>query len=158
MRGRMGIVTSLHSFDDYSEIDIDMNDTAMPPQPVMTILYDGHCPLCSREIAWLRNRESCHLAFQDVHADGFDPTILGVSLNDLLAEIHGINAEGALIKGIDVFAIAYSAAGLEWLAAPLRWSWSRPVLKWFYSWFARYRTPLASLWFGKSCQNSQCRI
>lgn len=85
MRGITGIFQSLHSFDDYSEIDIDidMNDTATPPQPVMTILYDGQCPLCSREIAWLRNREPCQLAFQDVHADGFDPTILGVSLNDL---------------------------------------------------------------------------
>ncbi len=157
MRGITGIFLSLHCIDDYSEIDIDMNDTATPPQPVMTILYDGQCPLCSREIAWLRNREPCQLAFQDVHADGFDPTILGVSLNDLLAEIHGINAEGALIKGIDVFAIAYSVAGLAWLAAPMRWSWSHPLLKWLYAWFARYRTPLAGLWFGKSCQNGQCR-
>lgn len=133
-------------------------DTAPPPKALITILYDGHCPICSREIAWLRNREPCRLAFQDVHADGFDLTILGVSLNDLLAEIHGIRADGSLIKGIDVFAIAYSAAGLKWLVAPLRCSWSRPLLKWLYSWFARYRKPLASLWGGKSCEDGQCRI
>ena len=98
-----------------------MDATATPPKALITILYDGQCPICSREIAWLCNRASCHLDFQDVHADGFDPATLGVSLNDLLAEIHGIGADGSLIKGIDVFAIAYSAAGLTWLAAPLRW-------------------------------------
>ena len=135
-----------------------MDDTSATTKPVMTLLYDGQCPLCSREIAWLRSRAPRQLAFQDVHADGFDSTILGVSLNDLLAEIHGISAEGSLIKGIDVFAIAYSAAGLNWLAAPLRWPWTRPLLKGFYSWFARYRKPLASLWGGTACQNGQCRI
>lgn len=87
---------------------------------MITILYDGQCPICSCEIAWLRNLEPCRLAFQDVHADEFDPTILDVSLNDILAEIHGIRADGSLIKGIDVFAIAYSEADLKWLAAPLR--------------------------------------
>ncbi len=135
-----------------------MEATATPPKTVITILYDGQCPICSREIAWLGNRQPCRLAFQDVHEDGFDPVTLGVSLNELLAEIHGIKADGQLIKGIDVFAIAYSAAGLKWLAAPLLWPWSRPLLIRFYSWFALYRKLLASLWGGKSCQDGQCRI
>lgn len=135
-----------------------MSHTEMPSKSLMTVLYDGQCPICSREIAWLRNRAADQLRFQDVYADGFDPTPLGVSLNDLLSEIHGISTDGSLIKGIDVFAIIYPAVGLKWLAAPLRWSFTRPLFKLFYAEFARYRRPLASLWGGKPCQDGPCRI
>ncbi len=130
----------------------------MPPaKPTLTIFYDGRCPICSREIAWLRKRESCQLDFQDVHADGFDAKTLGLSLDDLLAEIHGMTADDQLIKGIDIFAIAYSCVGIPWLAAPLRWPFSRPFFIRLYSWFARHRKQLGNL-FGKSCNDSQCRI
>lgn len=128
-------------------------------KPVLTILYDSRCPLCSREIAWLRSRNSHgQLGFQDVFADDFEPALLGVSLDQLLAEIHGITADGQLIKGIDVFAIAYSAAGLKMLAALLQWPLSRPLFIKLYAWFARYRGRLGRLWPGKSCQDGQCRI
>lgn len=130
-----------------------------PSKPVLTIFYDGHCPICSREIAWLRARNSrCRLDFQDIYADGFDSTTLGVSIGDLLAEIHGVTADGRLIQGIDVFAIAYSSVGLEWLAAPLQWPLSRRLFARLYSWFARYRRRLGGLCQGKPCQNDQCRV
>jgi predicted DCC family thiol-disulfide oxidoreductase YuxK len=134
-----------------------MANHPIPPKTVLTILYDGQCPICVREIAWLQNRQPHQLAFQDVHAEAFSTATLGVSINDLLAEIHGIGADGQLIKGIDVFAIAYSSTGLKWLAAPLVWPWSRPAMMQLYSWFARYRKPLANLWW-KACHNGQCRI
>ena len=128
-------------------------------KPVLTILYDSQCPLCSREIAWLRSRNKREqLAFQDIHETTFDPASLNVTLDDLMAEIHGITADGGLIKGIDVFAIMYASVGLAWLAAPLKWPWSRPLCAWLYSGFARNRQRFGTLWPNKSCHNGRCRI
>lgn len=125
-------------------------------QPVLTLFYDGHCPICRREIVWLRQRLPHRLAFQDVHDQAFDPATLGVTMDELLAEIHGIGADGQIIKGIDVFAIAYSQAGLPWLAAPLQWSWARPLLQRLYGRFARYRPVLGQRWASR-CGSGQCR-
>ena len=130
-----------------------------PTKPVLTLLYDGQCPICSREIMWLEKRNSHgQLNFQDIQAETFDPSTLGVSMSALMAEIHGITSDGQLLKGIDVFAIVYSTSGLKWLAAPLQWPLSRPLFIKLYSWFAKYRKPLGKLWHGKSCQDGSCRI
>lgn len=129
----------------------------LPSKPTLTILYDGHCPICRREIVWLasRNKQGL-LAFQDVQQTGFDVSALGVSLDDLLREIYGITSDQRLIKGIDVFAIAYAAAGLSWLAAPLRWRWTRPIFRRLYGWFAQHRSQLAGV-FEPVCSDGQCQ-
>lgn len=127
-------------------------------KPTLTILYDGHCPICRREIVWLTSRnKQGQLAFQDVQQPGFDVSPLGVSLNDLLREIHGITSDKRLIKGIEVFSIAYAAAGLSWLAAPLRWRWTQPICQRLYRWFAEHRSQLAALIFGPVCRDGQCQ-
>ncbi len=130
-----------------------------PDKPVLTLFYDSHCPICAGEIAWLQRRNSLgRVVFQDIHAAGFDTSALGVSREELLAEMHAVNAAGHLLKGIDVFALLYAALDLPWLAAPLQWWWSRPLFIRLYAWFARYRTRLASFWPGKSCHDGQCGL
>lgn len=134
--------------------EFDMDAAVTQAKPALTILYDGQCPICSREIAWLRTRNSrCQLNFLDVHADGFDASKLGVTIDDLLAEIHAITANGCWLKGIDVFAHAYTLVGLEWLAAPLKWPMFRPLFTRLYALFARYRRRLRVRCQGKTCIN-----
>jgi predicted DCC family thiol-disulfide oxidoreductase YuxK len=129
-----------------------------PLKPVLTLLYDGRCPPCKREIAWLRSRnQQGRLDFQDIHDATFDPRALGLTIGDLMSEMHGVTAEGNIIKGVDVFAIAYSAAGLKWLAAAFQSPLMRPWLIRLYAGFARYRPILTGQWRRKSCPNGQCQ-
>lgn len=131
----------------------------MDTKPEFTVIYDSQCPICGREIAWLRSRNSQgKLFFQDIHAEAFRPEALELTKADLLGEIHGICADGRLIKGIDVFYLAYSLVGLRWLVAPLRWPLLRPFFEGLYAWFARYRVRLASLLPRKSCGSGGCTI
>lgn len=125
----------------------------------LTLFYDGFCPICQREIAWLQSRNHHNaLMFQEIHAEDFDPSSLGVSLEDLMAEIHGVTEEGLLIKGIDVFYLSYQAVGLAWLVAPLQWPWTRPICLRAYAIFARYRLPITARFLKRHCQQGQCRI
>ena len=50
-----------------------------PQPPALTLLYDGGCPLCVREVTFLRQRDqrlhpnSPALAFVDIDAESYDP-------------------------------------------------------------------------------------
>lgn len=82
----------------------------MPNQPEFTLLYDGKCPICRKEVAWLRWKNTQYrLDFQDIHAEDFDATRFGKTLTELMAEIHGIYPDGRLIKGMPVFRACLSS-------------------------------------------------
>jgi len=112
-------------------------------------LYDGECPLCCREVAFLRskNRKGA-LTFEDISAPGFDPAVYGATLEELMGVMHGVFPDGRMIQRVAVFREAYRAVGLGWLLAPTGW----PGLRWLsdrgYEWFARNRIRLGNL-FGR---------
>ncbi|MDT8405884.1 MAG: DUF393 domain-containing protein [Methylococcales bacterium] len=123
------------------------------------LFYDGHCPICQKEVAWLRwkNRKG-RLAFQDIQDKRFDPEIYSKTFDEFMAEIHGLYPDGRLVKGVEVFCAAYSAVGLGWLTAPIRWRLLRPLFDCLYTWFARHRLRLGA-WFGKkTCSEDSCRL
>ncbi|AMK75349.1 MULTISPECIES: thiol-disulfide oxidoreductase DCC family protein [Methylomonas] len=123
------------------------------------LLYDGRCPICRKEVAWLRSRNKYNkLGLQDIHAEEFIPKHYGKSLDELMAEIHGLFPDGRLIKGMPVFYAAYSAVGLGWLIAPARWPLLRPLFDSLYAWFARHRLGLGALFGAKTCQVGSCSI
>ena len=111
-----------------------------------TLFYDGLCPVCSREVAWLmRKIKRGWLAFQDINDAEFDPAVYGKTLAELMAEIHGVYPDGQVIKGMDVFRAAYSEVGLVWLLAPTGWPLLKPLFDRLYRLFAKYRLSLARL-------------
>ena len=117
------------------------------------ILIDGECPLCKREghiLAWL-DRGRKRLVIEDITDAGFDPTKLGVSMQQLMGQIHGVLPDGTLVKGMEVFRRAYEAVGLGWLLAPTRWPILRSVSDGAYAWFARNRMRLAG-----RCEDGSC--
>jgi predicted DCC family thiol-disulfide oxidoreductase YuxK len=122
------------------------------------LLYDGECPLCQREVRWLRRlNRSGHLAFEDISAPGFDPSRYGATREQLLGVIHGVFPDGRIVRKVEVFREAYRAVGLGWLLAPTGW----PLLRWFfdklYALFARYRVPIGRL-LGRSCASDRCGV
>ncbi len=108
------------------------------------VFFDGQCPLCRREIDFLRRRDGdrARIAFEDITAIDFDPARHGIAGADLSGRIHGLLPDGRVIDGVEVFRRLYDAVGLGWLLAPTRWPLLRPLADAAYRWFARHRLRL----------------
>ena len=79
------------------------------------------------------------LRFVDVSPPFFDPAPLGVSLQSLNEKIHARRADGAMVVGVEVFRLAYSAVGLGRWFAPTAWPVLKPLADAAYAAFARHR-------------------
>lgn len=114
--------------------------------PAVTLYYDGQCPLCIREAALLQrlDRGLGHIALVDITAPDFDPAPLGRTQADVMARIHGTDAQGRLLEGLAVFRAAYGAVGRGWLLAPTAWPVLRPLCDAAYRWFARHRVAIST--------------
>ena len=116
----------------------------MDSVPEITLLYDGGCPLCSKEIEFLKRRDgrSGRVAFDDIWDRSFDASLYGLEREVLMARMHGVLADGSVVEGLEVFRRAYRAVGLGWLLAPTGWIGLRRIADWAYRVFARYRLKL----------------
>lgn len=117
--------------------------------PELTILYDGGCPLCLREVTFLRRRDQRlhpgaeRLAFVDIDAEGYDAAAHGgIDYATAMGRIHGITAEGAVLRDVAVFRQAYGLVALGWLYAPTRWPLLAPLVDAMYGLWAGQRLRL----------------
>jgi predicted DCC family thiol-disulfide oxidoreductase YuxK len=126
--------------------------------PKLQLLYDGECPFCKREIAWMaQHNKKGQLAFEDITAPNFDPTLYGLTQEEVMGVIHGICEDGRIITKVEVFTEAYRLLGLGWLVAPLSWPLIRTVANFAYEIFARYRVPLGNLFGRTTCTSTRCK-
>ncbi len=108
----------------------------------LTLLFDGACPLCVREVKTLRRRdaEQGRLAFVDVDDPAYDPAHHGgITYADAMGRMHALRADGAVIQDVEVFRQAYGLVWLGWLYAPTRWPLLRPLVDALYGLWARWR-------------------
>ncbi|MDM7952826.1 MAG: DUF393 domain-containing protein [Cyanobium sp. CZS 25K] len=108
----------------------------------LTLLFDGGCPLCLREVQTLRRRDQGQgrLAFVDVDDPGYDPACHGgITYADAMGRMHAIRGDGEVIHDVEVFRQAYALVGLGWLYAPTRWPLLRPLVEALYGLWARWR-------------------
>ena len=110
----------------------------------LTLLYEEACPLCKLEVDNLKARnDKGLLRFVDVSAPGFDPAPYGVSLSDMMEAIHAVKPDGSVIRGVEVFRLAYGAVGLGWLTMPTGWPFLKPLFDRGYIHLARNRHGLS---------------
>jgi predicted DCC family thiol-disulfide oxidoreductase YuxK len=131
-----------------------------PSTPIeFTLLYDGLCPICQKEVAWLSrwNKRGC-LAFVDINNDDFHAETYGKTFAELMAEIHGVLPDGTLLKGVPVFRATYRAVGLGWLMAPTAWPVLSSLFVWLYRLFAKHRLRMGSWFSGSRCTDGSCAI
>jgi predicted DCC family thiol-disulfide oxidoreductase YuxK len=124
----------------------------------LTVFFDGHCPLCTKEIALLKQLDTRQkLHFEDIHAIDFVYRYPYIDVVAADRRLHGQLANGQIITGLDVTAQAWSLVGHHRWLQILRW----PVIRWFadlaYLVFARFRHPIARLFGGKTCDD-QCKF
>lgn len=116
--------------------------------PKVTVLYDGACPLCRREIGVYQRAEGAErVSWCDVSpADAAPP---GITREEAMSRFHVIDSDGSLKSG----AAAFIAL---WLSLP-RWRWmgriaSLPPLPWLleraYAGFLRIR-PAVQRWVAR---------
>ena len=115
----------------------------------LTILYDGGCPLCLREVRFLERRDRrCNpgagrLAFVDIDAADYDPARHGgIGYREAMGRIHAIAADGSVLVDVAVFRQAYALIGLGWLYAPSGWPGLKQLADGMYGLWARWRLPL----------------
>ena len=91
-----------------------------PEAPSLTVLYDGACPLCRREIGVYRGlqplRSDARVCFADVN-DPALPLPDGTTRAQLLARFHVRGYDGQLLGGAQAFLALWAALpGWRWLA------------------------------------------
>ena len=110
----------------------------------LTLFYDGRCAVCTLEMDHLRERcREGQLVFVDIAAADFDAAQVDATPARLQAEIHGLRADGELIRGLQVLRLAYAAAGIGWVLAPTGWWPLRLLSDVAYRLFARHRRTIS---------------
>lgn len=113
---------------------------AVLPEPVI-VLYDGSCPVCSREIAHYRRRKGAsEIVWIDASKDLVNLETLGISQQAAMEIFHVRDSSGEWRLGVDGFLLIWSCLpAYRWLARLVKYlRLSRP-LKWGYRHFLRWR-------------------
>ena len=115
----------------------------------LTVLYDGACPLCRREIGVYRGlqplRPDSPVCFADVN-DTALPLPPGTTREQLLARFHVRGRDGELLSGAQAFLALWAALpGWRWLARAGRLPGAAWVMERTYRLFLRWR-PMLQRW------------
>ncbi len=115
----------------------------MSQEPKLTLLFDGGCPLCQREVSFLRSRDSLSkIAFVDIDSSSYNPDLYrGISYKEAMGRIHAIRASGEILKDVQVFREAYQLVGLGWVYAPTSWPLLGGLINELYKFWTHWRLP-----------------
>ncbi len=112
------------------------------------LLYDGECPLCVKEVNFLRRRNdrfapATPVVFVDIAEDAYSAADNGnIDYETAMGRIHGITSDGRVLVGVEVFREVYSAIGLGWVYAATRLPGVGAVVEWVYGIWADRRLQL----------------
>lgn len=125
--------------------DTDGDNDAKPDTrgDALTVLYDGACPLCRREISLYRRLQAATAVhYCDVSRPG-GPLPPGRSRRELLARFHVLCADGRVLDGAPAFIALWSVLpGWRWLARLARLPGVPWLLERGYRGFLRLRPRL----------------
>lgn len=105
------------------------------PTNCAQLYYDGRCPLCAREMAFLRKVKRAGLTLVDIHQLK--------QLNDheqeqMLRNLHLQTPDGKWLFGVEANVTAWSFTPVGFLWKPLRWKiWSGLVERVYARWANR---------------------
>lgn len=109
------------------------------------LLYDGACPLCVREVNFLRKRDAGRgwVAFVDIADDDYSAEANGgVDFETAMGRIHAVLPDGTVIQNVEVFRRVYEILGMGWIYAATRWPVVGLVVDWIYELWADKRLAL----------------
>ena len=130
----------------------------MTSEPRYRLLYDGACPICSREVLWLHRRSPQAIEAVDISAEDFDSATYGLTNEQVDAALYGVRPDGSITVGMSSLREGYRLAGLGWLIAWTGWWPARPLFDALYRSFARNRMRIGRLFGRESDCSSRCRL
>lgn len=84
----------------------------MPAAPAypLRVYFDGSCAVCAAEMAAYRRKIAAdRLVFIDISAPEFDPAPLGITLAAFMFELHAIDRDHRVYRGVDAFQAIWRA-------------------------------------------------
>lgn len=110
----------------------------------LRLLWDSDCPLCVKEVNFLRRRmekyEQEPVIFVDIAEDTYTPEEnAGIDYATAMGRIHAVKANGEVLVGIDAFAAVYERIGLGWVYAATKLPVVGAVADWAYDFWADRR-------------------
>ncbi|MCU0566252.1 MAG: DUF393 domain-containing protein [Oculatellaceae cyanobacterium Prado106] len=124
-----------------------MNQAIAPSSPSWKIklLYDGQCPLCLREVNFLRKRDNGRglVSFVDITTDDYQAEDHGgVSFEAAMGRIHAVLPDGTVIQNVAVFRQVYEVLGMGWVYAMTKLGWVEAIANFLYGLWANARLAL----------------
>ncbi|MEM9440807.1 MAG: DUF393 domain-containing protein [Pseudomonadota bacterium] len=101
-----------------------------------TVLYNGACPICRREIEHYQKLDALGasaLAFTDISVA--DPVLakVALSMDEAKRRLHVVDTNGCLLSGIPAFAAIWDhLPRYRWLSTVVRWPVLGSLLHWAY--------------------------
>lgn len=145
-----------------------LESTVDLPTWKIKLLYDSECPLCVREVNFLKQRDAERglVAFVDVA----DPDYQAVDHGDIdyataMGRIHAVLPDGTTVKNVEVFRRIYEVLGLGWVYAITKLPLIGAFADWLYGLWADRRLAwtgrpdLATLVAAKQqqCESGSCQ-
>ena len=122
------------------------------------LLYDGGCPICSREVLGLHRRRPEAIEAVDISSPEFDASSYGFEAAQVDAALYGVRPDGSVTVGMDSLREGYRLAGLGWVMGWTGWWPARPAFDVFYRWFARNRLSISRLLGRREDCGDACRF
>lgn len=148
---------------------IIMNTDTQPTWKI-ELLYDGLCPLCMREVNFLRQQDSGRgiVSFVDIADSNYLPEEHGgIDFATAMGRIHAVLPDGTTIKDVAVFRRIYEELGMGWIYAITKLPVIGSIADWLYGIWADWRLTLT----GRpnletlveqrkqiECESNRCRI
>lgn len=125
----------------------NMQVEVLNAQPTWQIklLYDGECPLCVREVNFLRQRDAGRglVEFVDIASDDYTAAANGgIDFETAMGRIHAILPDGTIIQNVEVFRRVYEVLGMGWIYAITKLPGVGAIADWLYGFWAEQRLAL----------------
>ena len=101
-------------------VEVNTQPQSSSPSWQIELLYDSECPLCVREVNFLKRRDAGRglVAFVDIADESYTPEAHGgVDFKTAMGRIHAVLPDGTVIKNVEVFRRVYEILGMGWIYA-----------------------------------------
>lgn len=130
------------------------------------LLYDSECPLCMREVNFLKRRDADRglVAFVDIADPAYDAAANGgVDFAAAMGRIHAVLPDGTVIQNVEVFRRIYEMLGLGWVYAITKLPIVGNIADWLYGIWADKRLALTGrpdleTIVAQRCTTNRCQI
>ena len=119
----------------------------------LKVFFDGACPLCKREISWLRKKTGEQkVCYEDISAPEFSASVYNMSYDAFMNQMQALKVDGTKLVGMEVFREVYKYTGFGWLLVPTGWPGLKQLFDYIYSIFAKYRLRMTN----RHCDDTSC--